>query len=409
MAERRFNGFGGISIAADVYGNEDNPCVLLLPGAAQVRAVWQEAAQALASAGRYAVCIDLRGHGDSDHVADGRYDLDAYVGDLNAVLAQLSSRPVIVGSTLGGWIAMAAIGEGGPDLATGLVLVDAPPHIDADHSRKVGDSLRRLVEKADTESAFDPKVVESGLDFETIEKRLVEAAKAVRLPTLIVRGSESELSSEGAVRDLAETIADAEAAEVAGAGFLAATEQSEAFNALLLEFLERRVPRAPPEYMAGSDSRTLRDALGCFGTGVTVVTTQNADGEPVGLTANSFTSVSLDPELLLVCLAKSASSLSAFQQSDHFAVNVLHIGQQLISNRFAMRGEDRFAETECESWESGVPIISGSLASFECEKYAMHDGGDHEMLVGRVLRVRYDPRRDPLLYFRGKYRRLHFA
>src|SRR3546814_10538761 len=96
-----------------------------------------------------------------------------------------------------------------------------------------------------------------------------------------------------------------------------------------------------PEYRAGSDARTFRDALGCFATGVTVVTAVCPDGTPVGLTANSFTSVSLDPPLLLVCVANSAGTGAVLREAERFAVNVLQIGQQPASNRFAGRGEDR--------------------------------------------------------------------
>ncbi|KQR82362.1 hypothetical protein ASG07_11050 [Sphingomonas sp. Leaf343] len=173
--------------------------------------------------------------------------------------------------------------------------------------------------------------------------------------------------------------------------------------------MEQAAPRAVPEYRAGSDSRTLRDALGCFGTGVTVVTTIDAEGKPVGLTANSFTAVSLDPPLLLVCLANTVQSLPAFAAAGVFAVNVLHTGQQTVSGRFASRHEDRFAATPWETWDTGAPIIEHSLASFDCTKFAWHEAGDHVILVGHVQRVRFEPRRDPLLYFRGRYRRLHFS
>ncbi|WP_420607867.1 alpha/beta fold hydrolase [Novosphingopyxis sp.] len=407
MIDRQFQGFGDVPIAASTFGNPDDPPLLLLPGGGQSRRVWDDAGRALAAAGRYAVSIDLRSHGESGRPGDRRYDLDAHVRDLSAILAQFSSRPVVVGASLGGWIAMATLGEGEPDLATGLVLVDAPPQIDAKAARALGEALRRS-EPMGVSDAFDPLAF-ADMDLENIERRLSAAAARIRQPTLIVRGQNSTLSTPEAIAALAGSMADAEHAEVEGAGHLAVSDQSEAFNALLLEFLERRVPREPPEYRQGSDSRTLRDALGCFGTGVTVVTTIDENGGPVGLTANSFTSVSLDPELLLVCLAKSAGSLPAFQAADSFAVNVLHIGQQPVSNRFASRGADKFADTDVETWEGGVPILKGSLASFECDKFAMHDGGDHEILIGRVRRVRYEPQRDPLLYFRGKYRRLHFA
>ena len=162
------------------------------------------------------------------------------------------------------------------------------------------------------------------------------------------------------------------------------------------------------EYRSGHDPRTLRDALGCFATGVTVVTCLTGDGKPAGLTVNSFTSVSLDPPLLLVCLAKQAASATALIESACFAVNVLHTGQQPASIRFSTRDEDRFGTTSWECGEAGAPIISDSLGVFECKRHAVHDGGDHHILIGQVVKASFDASLDPLLYFRGRYRRLHF-
>ena len=162
------------------------------------------------------------------------------------------------------------------------------------------------------------------------------------------------------------------------------------------------------EYRTGCDPRTLRDALGCFATGVTVVTCVADDGRPVGLTANSFTSVSLDPPLLLVCIAKAAASAKALIAAPHFAVNVLQTAQQPASIRFSTRDEDRFGTTPWSEGELGVPILKDSLGVFECETHAVHDGGDHHILVGHVIKASFDPSMDPLLFFRGRYRRLHF-
>lgn len=183
----------------------------------------------------------------------------------------------------------------------------------------------------------------------------------------------------------------------------------EAFDTALVGFLEENAPREALVYHSGSDSRTLRDALGCFATGVTVVTTRDDAGLPIGLTANSFTAVSLDPPLILFCLAKSSGNLERFRAAEHFAINVLHIGQQPTSGVFARSTEDRFQDVAWESWDTGAPILSGSLASFECATHEVVEAGDHLVFIGRVLRARFEPRRDPLLYFRGKYRRLHFA
>ncbi|MFA4939429.1 flavin reductase family protein [Brevundimonas sp.] len=183
----------------------------------------------------------------------------------------------------------------------------------------------------------------------------------------------------------------------------------EADNAALLGFLERQAPREAMLYQAGSDPRTLRDALGCFATGVTVVTTLDEAGQPVGLTANSFSSVSLDPPLILFCLARSSTNVERFRQAQHFAINVLHIGQQPTSGVFARSHADRFQDVAWETWDTGAPILSGALASFECDAEQIVEAGDHLVIIGRVTRARFEPRRDPLLYFRGKYRRLHFS
>jgi len=164
----------------------------------------------------------------------------------------------------------------------------------------------------------------------------------------------------------------------------------------------------PSEYRSGSDLRTLRDALGSFATGVTVVTCIDSSGRPFGLTVNSFTSVSLDPPLLLVCIANQARCAKAMTSAGHFAVNVLQTGQQPASIRFSTRDEDRFGATPWSTGESGAPLLMDSLAVFECERHAVHEGGDHHILVGRVLRASFDAAMDPLLYFRGRYRRLHF-
>ena len=167
-------------------------------------------------------------------------------------------------------------------------------------------------------------------------------------------------------------------------------------------------PPQTSEYRTGSDPRTLRDALGCFATGVTVVTCFDEHARPIGLTANSFTSLSLDPPLLLVCIHRAAASAAALIAVAHFAVNVLQTGQQPASIRFSTRVEDRFGNNDWSPGEYGAPVLRESLGVFECERHAVHDGGDHHILVGKVLKASFDPLLDPLLFFRGSYRRLHF-
>ena len=150
--------------------------------------------------------------------------------------------------------------------------------------------------------------------------------------------------------------------------------------------------------------RQFRDALGCFATGVTVVTTRRADGSPVGITANSFSSVSLDPPLVLWCIDKSSDRYADFEASDHFAINVLSAEDMVVSQEMARAGANSLEEHAHVSGEAaGMPLIETALATFECAVEHRHAGGDHVILVGRVLGHTATTQGDPLLYFRGKY------
>ena len=166
---------------------------------------------------------------------------------------------------------------------------------------------------------------------------------------------------------------------------------------------EGRAPDDNPD--TPFDAKTFREALGLFATGVTIITTIAADGSRVGITANSFSSVSLDPPLVLFSIARKAYSLSAFQQAGRFVINVLAADQAPLSNRFATPSSDKWQGIEHESW-AGCPIIPGSLAHFECRTQTMYDEGDHVIIVGRVVRLAHVGSGDPLLFFHGLYRHL---
>ncbi|MGV3550930.1 flavin reductase [Rhizobium sp.] len=132
------------------------------------------------------------------------------------------------------------------------------------------------------------------------------------------------------------------------------------------------------------DARALRDAFGSFLTGVTVVTTHNAEGAPIGFTANSFTSVSLDPPLLLVCLAKTSRNYAVLTEAKGFAVNILAEDQKDVSNTFARPVEDRFAAVEWKKGPFGSPVFADVAAWFDCAMHERVDAGDHVILIGRV-------------------------
>lgn len=150
------------------------------------------------------------------------------------------------------------------------------------------------------------------------------------------------------------------------------------------------------------DSRAFRRALGNFATGVTVVTATATDGTRVGVTANSFNSVSLEPPLILWSIDKRSSSLAVFEQASHFAVNILAADQIDLSNQFARPRDDKFEGVAVESGVGGAPLLPDCAARFECEMHQRVEGGDHWILIGKVVRFD-DFGRSPLLYHQGAY------
>jgi flavin reductase (DIM6/NTAB) family NADH-FMN oxidoreductase RutF len=148
--------------------------------------------------------------------------------------------------------------------------------------------------------------------------------------------------------------------------------------------------------------REFRDALGTFATGVTVVTACNEAGVRVGLTVSSFNSVSLDPPLVLWSLANTAHTMAVFQACSHYAVHVLAADQLALANQFAQRGIDRFAGVTCTTGETGVPLIDGALATFECRNRSQHAEGDHVIFVGEVVHCHRPRHTAPLLYHGGQ-------
>lgn len=150
-------------------------------------------------------------------------------------------------------------------------------------------------------------------------------------------------------------------------------------------------------------TREFRAALGMFATGVTIVTARAADGRLVGLTANSFNSVSLSPPLVLWSLAHAAASMAALSAGSHYAINVLAADQQALAERFAARGVDRWAGVAHAPGVHGAPLLAGAAASFECFNRSRYDEGDHVIFVGQVERCSHRAGASPLLYHGGRF------
>ena len=153
------------------------------------------------------------------------------------------------------------------------------------------------------------------------------------------------------------------------------------------------------------EAQELRRVMGHFATGVTVITTKDKEGNPQGLTANAFMSLSLNPPLVLISVDKGATCYGCFEPNNSFTVNFLSEDQEDVSRRFATKGADKFADLNWHAGSNGAAVIGGALGSVECKITQCHDGGDHTIVVGEILNVAANGER-PLLFFKGKYQKL---
>ncbi len=164
--------------------------------------------------------------------------------------------------------------------------------------------------------------------------------------------------------------------------------------------MNSKQPDLPP-----IDPRELRDALGQFATGVTVITCLDPQGQPVGMTASSFNALSLDPALVLWSIGKNSSNFDAFNQASHFNIHILKHDQGPLAYQFASKDGDRFKDVELvggETSHKGAPALENCLVRMECAMHANHDGGDHRLLIGKVLRLTQNSG-DALAFYRGKF------
>ena len=160
-----------------------------------------------------------------------------------------------------------------------------------------------------------------------------------------------------------------------------------------------------PEPPQAVSSEVFRRACGRFATGVAIAGAIDANGVPHGLTVNSFSSVSLDPPLISICLGHAIAAIAVFRQSRHFGLSILRENQRDISERFAMRLDDRFESIAWRRGETGVPLLDGVLATIECETRHRVAAGDHDIFIGEMLRASVNDG-EPLIHFTGEYGRL---
>lgn len=276
----RLRGADGVHLAADASGDPAHPPVLLMHGGGQTRHSWGSARRELARAGFYVVAMDMRGHGDSDWSPDHDYRFDRFVADLREVLTQLPPRPALVGASLGGLTGLLTVGESDADLASALVLVDVVPRVEREGTDRISafmtgnpDGFANLEEAADAVAAYvthrprptnveglrknlrqrddgrwywhwDPAFVTGELRPEThrLVERMRDAARRVPVPTLLVRGSLSDVVSREAADDFLALLPAAEFLDVAGAGHMVAGDDNDAFNVAVVDFLRDRLP-----------------------------------------------------------------------------------------------------------------------------------------------------------------------
>lgn len=277
MGDRRRVSFdvGPLTIAGDAYGSTAAPPVLLLHGGGQTRHAWGGTAAALARRGRYAVSIDLRGHGDSGWDPDADYSVDAFARDLRAVAGRLRAKPAVVGASLGGLAALVAQGESSDPPASAVVLVDIAPRVDPagvtriiEFMKAAPDGFASLEEAAEAVASYVPhrprprdlnglkKNLRLGADgryrwhwdprFMHGDRRpgatqnpdrLETAARALRVPTLLVRGRQSDVVSEDGARAFLAVVPHARYVDVSGAGHMVAGDQNDPFTEAVVRFL----------------------------------------------------------------------------------------------------------------------------------------------------------------------------
>lgn len=277
-----FIGASGNRLVADVGGCPDAPAVMLLHGGGQTRHSWGKAQLELIEAGYHVLSVDARGHGESDWIADGDYSMASYVGDIRAIINVLGRKPALVGASLGGVNSLIACGND-PEIASALVLVDVTPRLEVEGIAHIHrfmtanlDGFPSIEAAGDAVAAYNPLrprprnleglrknlrlrgdgrwywhwdpnmlTLDRGVRLTQISEDMLSAANRIRIPTMLVRGKQSDVVSAQGVNELQQRIAHLEFTDIEGAGHMIAGDRNDAFNSAISEFLHRHLPLKP--------------------------------------------------------------------------------------------------------------------------------------------------------------------
>jgi flavin reductase (DIM6/NTAB) family NADH-FMN oxidoreductase RutF/pimeloyl-ACP methyl ester carboxylesterase len=394
----------------------EGEALLLIHGVGLNAEAWAPQMAALSESHRV-IALDMPGHGGSALAGPELWD---YVAQATALLDHLGLAAAnVVGHSMGGLVAI-GLALSHPDRVLRLGVLNSvherkPEARQAVEARAAeiaacgtcGDieqPIRRWLGAGDTPlhqqlrgwlSAIDPAAYARAYRvFATGDRLFSGRLGALQMPALFATGADDPNSTPQMAEAMAAAVPRGKAAVLPGQRHMMNLVDPQGTNRLIRDLLSQP--------LSAFESKSLRNAFGSFMTGVTVVTTIDADGAPRGFTANSFTSVSLDPPLLLICIAKTAASCAVFAKTPAFAVNILAEDQKDVSGIFASKRPDKFAEVTWHGSARGQPIITGALAWFDCARREVIDAGDHIILLG-AIRDFAAREANPLGYARGGY------
>jgi pimeloyl-ACP methyl ester carboxylesterase len=397
--------------------------IILVHGVGMAADIWAPQIEAL-SRGYAVIAYDMLGHGGSA-LPPADPSLADYAGQLLAVMDGLGlARAHVVGHSMGALVVLefalshpdrvrsvAALNavycrtpeqrSAVQDRAAALKSGNASDAAAATIARWFGDPIdHHLVAAAGKTRHFLQSVDPTGYArtygvFAGSDDAHRGRLQGLRVPALLMTGEGDPNSTPAMSRAMAQAAPDARCEIVAGERHMMTLTAPDEINRRLIAFLAESTEKP-------IDPKSLRRALGAFATGVTVVATTQGDGTPRGFTANSFTSVSLDPPLVLVCIAKTASGYGIFSEAARFSISVLAMDQREISGLFASKAADKFERALWRRSAAGNPIIEGAAAWFDCRTHSVVDAGDHAVLIGQVLDFA-DTANNPLGYCRGAY------